>query len=212
MNTNTLPTPSIDLPKADRIGVAASVLCAIHCGLAPVLLIAMPAFGRIWAHSASHALVAIFIVPLAFFTIRKGYRTHGKRWVMASAMVGILLVLVGAVTPAFSKEIPTNYPTPQAAAPVETSECEEESCSESGCEEPTCKSIPTSTESSEEPPACVDNCCPSVQISDSGEMSLHIPPAAIITTLGGVFLIVAHVGNLCGCAHTCRQGACGEFA
>ena len=89
MNTSTLTPPAIDLPKADRIGVAASVLCAIHCGLAPVLLIAMPAFGRIWAHPASHALVAIFIVPLAAFSIRKGYRAHGKRWVMVSAMIGI---------------------------------------------------------------------------------------------------------------------------
>ena len=64
MNTTTLTPPAIDLPKIDRVGVAASVLCAIHCGIAPVLLIAMPAFGRIWAHPASHALVAIFIESL----------------------------------------------------------------------------------------------------------------------------------------------------
>jgi len=224
MNTTTLPSPAIDLPKADRVGIAASVLCAIHCGLAPVLLIAMPAFGRIWAHPASHALVAIFIVPLAFFSIRKGYRTHGKRWVMASAMIGIFLVLVGAVTPAFSKETPAGDPGPQVVAPTgtkETDEAEEETCPGSECE--TCASLAdtetdsdsgsdASTEPSEEPTACVDNCCPSVQISETGEMSLHIPPAAIITTLGGIFLIVAHVGNLCGCAHACRQGACGECA
>ncbi|MDG1071454.1 MAG: MerC domain-containing protein [Akkermansiaceae bacterium] len=214
MNTTTLTPPAIDLPKVDRIGVAASVLCAIHCGLAPVLLIAMPAFGRIWAHPASHALVAIFIVPLAAFSIRKGYRAHGKRWVMASAMIGILFVLVGAALPAFSKETPVNDPAPQVAAPVETEETEEGTCDAPTCEETTCDLCPSlaETEASDEPAACIDNCCPSVQVSETGEMSLHIPPAAIITTLGGVFLIVAHIGNLCGCAHACRQATCGECA
>lgn len=46
---------------------------------------------------------------------------------------------------------------------------------------------------------CVDSCCPSFVVNDAGERSLHIPPASIVTTLGGVFLIMLHVMNLCGC-------------
>lgn len=211
MNTDTLTTPQIDLPKADRIGVAASVLCAIHCGLAPVLLIAMPAFGRIWAHPASHALVALFIVPLAAFSIRKGYRSHKKRWVMVFAIIGILFVIGGALLPAFTREIPVGNPPPQVAEIADTSESEEGACSESECE--TCASesgTAASSATSDEEAGCVDACCPSVQVSDTGQISLHIPPAAIVTTLGGIFLIAAHVGNLCGCAHVCRNGACGD--
>ncbi|MDB4401748.1 MerC family mercury resistance protein [bacterium] len=96
MNTATIASPNrvrFNEKNADRFGVAASVLCAIHCALAPILLIFLPTFGKIWAHPASHALVAIFIVPLAAFTLLKGYRKHGKRWIAVSAMAGIFLVL-----------------------------------------------------------------------------------------------------------------------
>ena len=34
------------LAKADRIGIGASVLCAIHCAAAPFLLLLLPAFGK----------------------------------------------------------------------------------------------------------------------------------------------------------------------
>lgn len=46
---------------------------------------------------------------------------------------------------------------------------------------------------------CVGGCCPSFVVNDAGESSLHIPPASIVTTLGGVFLIMLHVINLSGC-------------
>ena len=191
---------------ADRIGVATSVLCAIHCALAPVLLIFLPTFGKIWAHPASHALVAIFIVPLAGFSLLKGYRKHRKRWIVVSASVGIFFVLFGATLPAFSKvDNPVsglvNEPT-NGAEPAKVEACES-SC-ESSCEGCASEAMdePTDTE------ACVDGCCPSIQVSESGETSLHIPPAAIITTLGGVFLIAAHVGNLRSGVWICSVGDC----
>ena len=191
---------------ADRIGVATSVLCAIHCALAPVLLIFLPTFGKIWAHPASHALVAIFIVPLAGFSLLKGYRKQRKRWIVVSASVGIFFVLFGATLPAFSKvDNPVsglvNEPT-NGAEPAKVEACES-SC-ESSCEGCASEAMdePTDTE------ACVDGCCPSIQVSESGETSLHIPPAAIITTLGGVFLIAAHVGNLRSGVWICSVGDC----
>ncbi|MBK1835257.1 MerC domain-containing protein [Roseibacillus ishigakijimensis] len=188
--------PRLSLHHADRMGVAASVLCAIHCALAPIFLIALPTFGRIWAHPASHALVALFIVPLAAFSIYRGYRVHGKRWVAGVALLGILAVLVGSILPAFSSpEAPVSAPT---SDPVAASG---ESC-ESGCSSCASEAAPV------EEAACADACCPSVQVSASGEKSLHIPPAAIVTTLGGFFLITAHVGNLCACGHACRTKAC----
>ena len=178
MNTPTPTAPSsLTLQKVDRVGVVTSILCAIHCGLAPILLLALPSFGRIWAHSASHILVAIFVVPLAIFSIYKGYRTHKKHWILIAAFIGILFVLVGAVLPAFTK---TDDSTPIAADAGD--------------------STPSS--------GCVDNCCPSLQVNESGQTSLHIPSAAIVTTIGGIFLIAAHIGNLCSCGHACRTNKC----
>lgn len=208
MNTTTT-SPRFQLPDADRVGVAASVLCAIHCGIAPILLIALPTFGQIWAHPASHALVAIFIVPLAALSIRKGYKKHRKRWVALFAGIGILCVLVGAVLPAL---------TPKKSIPVASQEnltevTEQETSSEEACTTESCESCATASETASENEAttastagsvgCIDNCCPSAQISETGEITLHIPPAAIVTTLGGIFLISAHVGNIMGCRQCC---------
>ena len=40
-------------------------------------------------------------------------------------------------------------------------------------------------------------CCPSVVVdATSGAWSLRVPPASIVTMLGGIFLVVAHAANL----------------
>lgn len=52
---------------------------------------------------------------------------------------------------------------------------------------------------------CCHDCCPTVVVDDvTGERSLRVPPASIITLLGGIGLVTAHLGNLRCCA-TCRS-------
>ncbi len=209
MNTLTVPKISREsLPDADRVGVLASVLCAIHCGLAPLLLIFLPAFGKIWAHPASHALVAIFIIPLAIFSIRKGYRNHSRHWVVALAVIGIICVLVGAVLPTFTEgESPVVAEKPAATEEGVSVHTTEEACSSEDCAE---TAAAPGSSADETHAACVDQCCPSAQISDTGEWSIHVPPAAIVTTLGGLFLIAAHIGNLWSFNKCCESEACGS--
>lgn len=213
------------LAKADRIGIGASVLCAIHCAVAPFLLLMLPAFGKIWAHPLSHILVAMLVVPLAAFSIRRGYLTHQKRWVLVTAYIGIFVVLTGAALPAFSKESQTPIASPN------DSEAEGESVftfsvsDDSETEEVKTEEESTftfSVDDEAEPEnsknegecemtddtQCIDDCCPSLQVSETGETYLNVPPAAIASTLGGLFLIVAHVGNICACGHSCRNGKC----
>lgn len=213
MNTTTSTTvvsSSLTLQKVDRVGVATSVLCAIHCAIAPILLIALPSFGRVWAHPASHILVALFVVPIAVFSIRKGYRSHRKRWILITASVGILFVLIGAMLPAFSKASET-VATASLVADVSSSSDGSSGTSEatcgSACSEST-ESLATSDGASASTSGCVDNCCPSLQVDESGKTTLHVPPAAIVTTMGGFFLIAAHIGNLCSCGHACRTRKC----
>ena len=54
---------------------------------------------------------------------------------------------------------------------------------------------------------CLDSCCPSLITDSEGNTKLHIPPASIVTTLGGIALICTHVGNLCACRKR-RQADC----
>ena len=204
------------LAKADRIGIGASVLCAIHCAAAPFLLLMLPAFGKIWAHPLSHILVAMLVVPLAAFSIRRGYLTHQKRWVLVTAYIGIFVVLTGAALPAFSKESQTPIASPNdseaegesvftfsASDDSETEEAktEEESVFTFSVDdeaEPENSKDEGECEMTEDT-QCIDDCCPSLQVSETGETYLNVPPAAIASTLGGLFLIVAHVGNICAC-------------
>ena len=221
------------LAKADRIGIGASVLCAIHCAAAPFLLLLLPAFGKIWAHPLSHILVAMLVVPLAAFSIRRGYLTHQKRWVLVTAYIGIFVVLTGAALPAFSKESQTPIAAPNELENEANadSEAEGESVftfsvsddSETDQAKTEEESVFTFSVDDEAEPEdlkaegecemtddtqCIDDCCPSLQVSETGETYLNIPPAAIASTLGGIFLIVAHVGNICACGHSCRNGKC----
>ncbi len=169
-----------DQQNADRFGVIASVLCAIHCALAPIFLIFMPAFGKIWAHPASHWLVALIVVPVAAVMMYRGYERHGKKWVAALGGFGIFFIIVGAVLPyvegeGFLKGL--SVPTPFAAEEVHQH--------------------------------VEDDCCPSA-VAVNDKAVLMIPPASIVTTLGGLALIIAHMANLCAC-RGCRKdaGSCG---
>ena len=85
--------------KVDRIGIFASILCAIHCALTPFLLIAMPTFGKAWAHPATHWGMAIIVIPIAVFMMKKGYRKHGRKWTIGVGCAGIFLIIIGAILP-----------------------------------------------------------------------------------------------------------------
>ena len=85
--------------EPDRVGVFASVLCAIHCALTPILLLMLPTFGRVWSHPASHWGMALFVVPVAAFTLTRGFRRHQRRWVVGVGVSGITLVVAGAAVP-----------------------------------------------------------------------------------------------------------------
>jgi len=99
MESVLAPVTETSTSRADRIGVFASVLCAIHCAVTPFLLIFLPAFGEMWAHPASHWIAAAFVVPLAGVMVARGFRVHRKKWILGAGLLGISLILAGAALP-----------------------------------------------------------------------------------------------------------------
>ena len=83
----------------DRIGILASAACAVHCGVAPLLFLLIPAFAEVWAHPASHALIALVVLPVAATVLLHGYRTHRRSWILWATLVGGASILVGCVLP-----------------------------------------------------------------------------------------------------------------
>jgi hypothetical protein len=66
MPATAFPETAVASPlDADRLGVLASVLCAIHCAVTPLLLLILPSFGRVWAHPTSHWGMALLVIPVA---------------------------------------------------------------------------------------------------------------------------------------------------
>jgi hypothetical protein len=85
--------------KVDRIGIFASILCAVHCALTPVLLIMLPTFGKAWAHPSTHWGMALVVIPIAIFMMRKGYKTHSKKWILVVGSLGVAFIIAGAILP-----------------------------------------------------------------------------------------------------------------
>jgi len=156
--------------NADKLGVFASIACAIHCVLTPFFLLLLPTFGKFWAHPASHWGMALLVVPIAALMMSKGYARHRRKWIMAIGFSGILLVVAGAFAPYFDK-------------------------SSNGAALGNHLSSASLTEES-----CTDSCCPTVHTMEAGGWNLHIPMASILTTAGGLLLIFTHATHLCRCS------------
>jgi hypothetical protein len=200
---------------ADRVGVIASVLCAIHCAITPILLLFAPTFGRIWSHPASHWLVALFVVPLALVMVYRGFKVHRKRWIVGAGLVGVLLVIVGAIIPyweSYSRDASA------AAALAKDNDVfvwnagdpmpETDSAADSEVFVWNAGDPMPGTDATTDDGQCLDACCPSLVTDSEGNTQLHIPPASIVTTLGGVALICTHLGNLCACRRQRRTDCC----
>ena len=111
--------------KVDRLGVLLSAFCAIHCIATPFVFLLLPAFGKTWAHPATHWIAAAFVIPIAIIMVVRGFKRHGRKWVVATATAGILLILSGAAAPHVQKALESNS---GAIAAHEGSACGNDAC------------------------------------------------------------------------------------
>jgi hypothetical protein len=170
--TTCPPTDSAWAHTLDRTGVVASVGCAVHCMVAPLLLILTPTLGGIWVHPVVHLAIAALVLPVAALALRRGSRRHGREWILWSGGSGMALVLLGALWPMwFAGEAHAGHSDGGA------------STSGTSC----------------------NGCCPSLSIdAATGAWSWNVPAASVITLLGGIALVAAHVGNL-RCSARCSH-------
>jgi len=212
------PTVSTQF-DGDRWGIVASVLCAIHCAVTPALFLFAPTFGELWSHPASHWIVALFVVPLAMVVVFRGFRIHRQKWVVACALLGVVLVVAGAIVPYWSGLSENNSTNGNATADAGREEIQDTGSAAatddsetvvSDVEAPVVNAGDEVDEDScaTEDAACPDACCPSLIADDAGNTKLHVPTASVVTTLGGVVLICTHLGNLCACRKQKKTDCC----
>ncbi len=87
------------LKQADRVGFAASFLCAVHCALVPVLLAVVPAFGlKLGGWIDIDQAFVVFATLLGATTLTLGWRRHRTYRAWALLVPGLLLVWLGTFT------------------------------------------------------------------------------------------------------------------
>lgn len=82
----------------DRFAISMAVLCAIHCLLTPLLLVAMPILATtFWVSEDFHLWMILLVIPssgIAFFT---GCMRHKDQWVAVLALLGIAVLMVSLI-------------------------------------------------------------------------------------------------------------------
>ncbi|WP_058835321.1 MerC domain-containing protein [Luteimonas abyssi] len=94
-----MATPRHALRNADRLGFAASFLCAIHCAMLPLLLALAPALGlRFGGLIDFDQAFVVFASLLGLTTLTLGYRRHRGFHAWLLLVPGLVLVWAGAFT------------------------------------------------------------------------------------------------------------------
>jgi ABC-type methionine transport system permease subunit len=81
----------------DRVGMAASALCFVHCVATPVILslsAVLPHFLPSEEHT--HRLLAVVVTIIGAAAISFGYRKHRKKRVLGATFLGLALICSGA--------------------------------------------------------------------------------------------------------------------
>lgn len=84
--------------RIDRLGAFASMLCAVHCALLPVVFGVLPALGLgfLANHRYEQAFVG-FAILLASISLWFGVRNHGSYRAFLFLVPGIILLIVGVL-------------------------------------------------------------------------------------------------------------------
>jgi ABC-type iron transport system FetAB permease component len=79
----------------DALGIATSVLCAIHCAVLPLVVVSLPVLGINIVHNASFEFGMIGLAfVIGSYALWHGYRRHHRRlapWLLFSGGIGFLL-------------------------------------------------------------------------------------------------------------------------
>jgi hypothetical protein len=89
--------PSIDRMfriNYDALGIAASLACAIHCAILPLLLTSLPVLGtNIIDHIGFEFGMIVLAMIIGFYSLWHGYRQH-HRSLLPSLLFGLGMILL----------------------------------------------------------------------------------------------------------------------
>ena len=84
---------SLPSQQLDRVAIAFSGVCAVHCVLVTLAAAAIPIWGLAWATApAFHEWFLMLVVPLSLIGLWAGYRSHHR--LVAATLGGLALSML----------------------------------------------------------------------------------------------------------------------
>jgi hypothetical protein len=82
----------------DRFAIGIASVCAVHCLLTPILVIALPIVATsFFVHEDFHLWMILFVLPTTGVAVFMGCRGHKDKWVAALSALGISILILALV-------------------------------------------------------------------------------------------------------------------
>lgn len=82
----------------DQLAIGMAAVCAVHCLLTPILVIALPIIATsFFAHEDFHLWMLLLVLPTTSFAIFMGCRKHKDIWVAAFSAIGLSILVFALV-------------------------------------------------------------------------------------------------------------------
>jgi hypothetical protein len=81
----------------DRLGIAFSSACVVHCIMVAFLPFFLPVISQYTHSSWIHFIVLLTMLFTTPFAFVPGYKKHGLTWILAMALIGLLMVILSVI-------------------------------------------------------------------------------------------------------------------
>lgn len=87
----------------DKLSIGLSMLCAIHCLVLPLLLVALPSLGAFQLQNENfHTWMLVSVIPISIYSLTVGCRKHKRYKLFLLGGSGLMLMVVAVL---FGNEI-----------------------------------------------------------------------------------------------------------
>ena len=78
----------------DKVAVALSGLCMLHCLALPVAIAVLPFLGQ-WSDDHFHVQMLIVVIPVSVVALALGFRRHRHTGVVVAGTVSLIIIIIG---------------------------------------------------------------------------------------------------------------------
>ncbi|MFK8137934.1 MAG: MerC domain-containing protein [Bdellovibrionales bacterium] len=84
---------------SDRVGIALSIVCMIHCLATPLLMLIVPTLFQVTNHGLFHQIMLVLVVPVAIKAFYGSYKVHNNSKLLFAGFAGVGLLFLGVIIP-----------------------------------------------------------------------------------------------------------------